>query len=51
MQDFVRISPGCRPWHFVFGTQPLTQPLTGVSVHCPIGFADGPETKVIGNGL
>jgi hypothetical protein len=28
--------------HFVLGTQPLTQPLAGVAVHCPIGLADWP---------
>src|SRR5450631_922104 len=48
MQDVVRINPGSRSWHFVFGTQPMTQPITGVSIHRPIGFADSPETEVIG---
>src|SRR5450631_86485 len=39
---------GRRPCRFVFGTQPLTQPLTGMSVNCPIGFADRPKTEVVG---
>src|SRR5665213_1671052 len=48
VQGFVRKSPGRRPCHFVFGTQPLTQPLAGMSFHCPIGFADRSKTEVIG---
>src|SRR4051794_4565925 len=36
-----------RPGHFVLGTQPLTQPFPGVLFHCPVGFADRTEAKVV----
>jgi hypothetical protein len=32
----------------MFGAQPLTQPFAGMSIYCPIGFADRPETEVVG---
>ena len=48
MQVGVRVFPARQPCLFVFGAQPLTQPFTGVSIHCPIGFADWPETEVVG---
>jgi hypothetical protein len=47
VEDFVRKSPGRRSCHFVFGTQPLTQPSTGMLVHRPIGFTDWSQTEVI----
>ena len=48
VQDCCRKSPSCRPCHFVFGTQPLTQPLAGVLIYCPVGFANRPKTEVVG---
>ena len=42
VEDFVRKSPGRRSCHFVFGTQPLTQPSTGMLVHRPI-LGDHPK--------
>ncbi len=42
VQGCLRKPPGPRPQHFVLGTQPLTQPLAGVTVHRPIGLADWP---------
>jgi hypothetical protein len=48
VQDFVRKPPGRRPCLFLFGTQPLTQPLAGMSFHGLIGFADRSKTEVIG---
>jgi len=32
----------------VLGTQPLSQPLAGVSIHCPVGLANWPQTEVVG---
>ncbi len=32
---------------FMFPTQPLTQPIRAMSVHCAIDFAHGPKAKVI----
>ena len=32
----------------MLGAQPLTQPLTGVSIYCPIGFADWSQTEIVG---
>ena len=32
----------------MFGAQPLTQPFAGMSIYCPIGVADRPETEVVG---
>jgi hypothetical protein len=37
-----------RPDHFVLGTEPLTQPFASVTIHRSVGFADWPETKVVG---
>jgi len=42
VQGRFRIFPGGPPCYLVFGAQPLTQPLAGVSIHCPIGFAVRP---------
>src|SRR4030095_12403721 len=41
----VRSSPGSA--HFVFTTQPLAQPMAGMRVHRPIGFADGAKAEVL----
>jgi hypothetical protein len=48
VQACLRKSLGRRPHPFVLGTQPLTQPLAGGLFHRLIGFADGPETEVVG---
>ena len=42
MQSGFRKPRGPRPFHFVLGTQPLTQPLASVRVHRPVGLADWP---------
>jgi hypothetical protein len=47
-KDCARIFPKHRLLHFVFGTQPLTQPLTVMSIYCLIGFADWPEAETVG---
>src|ERR1700730_5508757 len=38
----------CRPLLFVFGAQPLSQPLASVTFHRPIGFTDWPQAEVVG---
>jgi len=38
-QGVLRKPLGPRPYQFVLGTQPLTQPLAGVLFHRPIGLA------------
>src|SRR5207253_4244567 len=37
------------PWppHFMLDAQPLTQPLAGVLIHRPVGFADWAEAEVV----
>src|SRR5260370_33526574 len=47
MQGGFRKFLGCRPFHLVLGTQPLSQPLTSVSFNSSIGFADWPEIEVV----
>ena len=47
-QGVLRKPLGPRPYQFVFGTQPLKQPLASVLLHRPIGRADWSETEVVG---
>src|SRR5207302_8328726 len=42
VQGCLRKFRGRRPHLFVLGTQPLTQPLTSMSLNRPIGLADWP---------
>ena len=44
---FVRITASSGTSDFMFPTQPLTQPITAMSVHCAIDFAHRPKAKVI----
>src|ERR671910_938044 len=47
MQVGFRKLPGRRPRHVVLRTQPLTEPLSGVSFHRSVGFADRTETEIV----
>ena len=44
---FVRITASSGTSDFMFPTQPLTQPITAMSVHCAIDFAHRSKAKVI----
>ena len=44
---FVRITASSGTSDFMFPTQPLTQPMSAVSVHCAISFAHRSKAKVI----
>src|ERR1700730_6173567 len=48
MQGGFRKFLGRRPLLFVFGAQPLSQPLASVTFHRPIGFTDWPQAEVVG---
>ena len=47
VQGLVRITLRSGSLPLVFGTQPLTQPLAGMSFHSPIGFADWSKAEVV----
>ena len=44
---FVRITASAGTSDFMFPTQPLTQPMSAMSVHCAIDFAHRSKAKVI----